>query len=238
MWLIFFFSTANYIKNSTIICSNLPNIASLCKAEDEKSILLSYVGDTTSAEVTLTIDKKLGVGQTSVMSDLTRNEFEFYRTSGFEIRESISTLSENFKENIGACEKTNFDWGSSADNMWQEEQSTRIKIKTKPRCSTEVLEIVGRCSFMEVRPTEYVRVDICNGILNETVVSITGHIVKKTYSGDTLNSVNNYKRSYHKNKAGISKNNAVEAYIAPGPFDNIFEALSKRVGWWKIKLGQ
>lgn len=164
------------------------------------------------------------------MSHLNRNERDFYKTTGFEIGNSISTLSDNFKENLGQSNVTDFDWGSSPDNMWQEEQSTTIKIETIPGCTLEVFEIVGTCSFMEVRSTEYVRVDTCDGTTNETIVPIPDYTVNLTYRRDILTPLrdDNIIGEY---RAGAAKNNAFEVVATPHPFALNVEKLLKKLGW-------
>lgn len=221
-FIIFF--TAKYIKNANTICTELPDIARICNAEDETQILLSYNG---TKSTMLTIQKKFGVGQASVMGELIRNEYEFYRTSGFEFPASISKLKDNFKKNLGQSNETRFDWSNSPDNMWQEENSTPIKIQTKPGCSAEVFEIVGRCSFMDARPPEYVLVHICDGLRNETTVPIANNIVSSTYKEDILTQV--HMKKYHNYKAGQVKNNAVKHISAPRPFAYRFKKLFRNL---------
>lgn len=194
----FFFSAANYVKNVSIVCTDIPDIAKLCEPVEEKQILLSYDG---RSNVTFIIQKRYGVGKTLVMSYLHQNEFNFYTTSGFKIDESISKLSENFMENLGSSNDSYYDWSVLNETIWQSEQNSTIKITTKPGCSTEVYEIVGRCSFMDVRSTECLRVDICDGVANETVVAIPDSVVMLNYKKPILRKKEVRKTKHFKNNA-------------------------------------
>lgn len=210
-----------------MICSDVPDVASECEAGEEKQLLLSTPITTNTNNLTLTfpIQKKFGVGVASVMSDENRNEFEFHTTTGFEIESSISILSKNFKENLGVKNGTYFDWSTSPDNMWQMEQSTTVEIKTKSGCATEVYEVVGRCAFVDVRLTEFVRVDICDGIRNETTVPISNDIVNLTFRRNILKPVDNKIQKY---KPGVLKNNAFVVVTKPDPLSFAVEKFLKK----------
>lgn len=198
----------------------------MCKAEDERQILLSYNGDGTSTETILSVQKRFGVGQALVMTDLDRNAFEFYISSGFNFGENIPDLSANFKNNLAISD--NFDWSSSPDNIWQEEQSTLIEIETIPGCTTEVFEIVGRCSFMDVRLPQYTRVDKCHGHSNETTIAIPDNIVRLTYRKDIFTPVDNDIKTVDKYENRLVKNNAFEVVVEPLPFADIIAKMMKK----------
>lgn len=165
--------SANYIKTATAICVAKPDVADSCDASDGKMPLLSYAGNIfVESDLVLLLQKKIGVGRRSLVSDEGQYEFEFYESIGFKITESLSTLSDNFKRSLIVSDETDFDWISQEEHLWREEETILINISPEKGCSLEVYDIVGKCSFIDVRPASYVRVDICSGFSNETVVDV------------------------------------------------------------------
>lgn len=92
------------------------------------------------------------------MSTSEKNEFDFYHKFELEVGFSLST---NFKDNLGISSKTSYDWRSAPKSTWQNETNVLIEIESSPLCKIEIFEIVGKCSYMNIRPYHLERVDKC-----------------------------------------------------------------------------
>lgn len=174
----------------SLICSDVPNIATLCKAEDEERLLsLPSIGE---------ITKTVGVGLKPSMSALEKNEFQFY--SKFKL-ETEYALSNNFKDHIGKSGTTGYDWVSAPKSTWQNEQKVTIEIETSSQCTTKLLEIVGGCSYLNIRPYHLKRMDNCTGHSFTNIERIPHNIHKRSYKSKIPDSVQSkIEENLHMNK--------------------------------------
>lgn len=163
-----------------MICSEVPNIAAVCKAEDTIE-MLSMHNDST-------IIKKIGVGLSSSISETEQIEFNFYNNFGLETEFSLLT---NFKDHLGKSNKTLYDWSTAPKSTWQNEQNVTIEIETSTKCETKIFEIVGKCSYLNVRPLHLVREDNCSGSILTTTEMIPHNIHRRSYKSEVPYMVKN-----------------------------------------------
>lgn len=163
-----------------MICSEVPNIAALCRAEEKRELL--------SVSPSKSIIKKVGVGLTRTLSETETIEYRFY--SNFEL-EIEYTLSTNFKDHIGKSSQTNYDWRSAPKSTWQTEQNVTIDIETSSECETEFYEVIGKCSYFNIRPYHLERVDNCRNSSFKTTEIIPHNIRKRSYKSEIPEAIKN-----------------------------------------------
>ncbi|XP_037030386.1 uncharacterized protein LOC119070181 [Bradysia coprophila] len=169
-----------YIKSSNVICNDVPNIAALCEVDDKKQRLQL------SSESTKTIG--VGLAPLSDLSEAEKNQLSFY--SNFQL-ETEYTLLSNFKNNLGISRATGYDWRSAPKSTWEKEHTVTIQIETSPKCNTEIFEIVGRCSYMVIRPYFIERIDNCLGSSFNRIQKFPQNSHTKIYVSELPDSIRN-----------------------------------------------
>lgn len=82
------------------------------------------------------------------MPESGKNELNFYKKCSPPIEFS---LLNNFETHIGKSNETDgYDWRNGPKSAWLKERNVTINIVLTPQCETELLEIVGKCSYMEI----------------------------------------------------------------------------------------
>lgn len=132
--------------------------------------------------------KRVGVGLKVSFSERERIEFGFYYPHNLDIE---FPLASNFKNNVGKSDTTGYDWGSAPKNTWQKEQNVTIEYEKSSKCNTEFYEIVGECSYINVRPYHLMRVDHCFESSFTTIERIPHSIQKRSYKSEIPHVVKN-----------------------------------------------
>lgn len=143
-----------------MLCSDIPNIGASCSPSEFKKLLFS---STNSSKQHSTITKTVGLGlsRSDTWSSSEKNEYSFF--SIFDIKIDFP-LSTNFKKQLGNETSDLYDWESAPESTWLNEITTKVEVTTPQHCQTEIYEIIGKCSYITVRPYYLEQVDKCKDI--------------------------------------------------------------------------
>lgn len=132
----------------------------------------------------------VGYGKSSSSSETETEEFNFHSEFGFEMGFAVYGLSANFKANVGTSNTTGYSWTTTQESTWAEEITIQVEAEAPPGCVTTVYEIVGECSFIDVRPSSFQRTDNCTGTSIMTEVTIPeGFDISKVFVSHVPNEI-------------------------------------------------
>jgi len=170
-------STTNLIKYTTgnrltVRCCDVGDPTKLCDPEDFFEPILICDNLEALAPTTCTYSETVGIGNSTSSGEGGSTERTFYSEMGFNFGASGFGLSANFHAKLGESNTTGFNWNTASSQTWNQQVSTTVEMTVPPCMKSELLQVVGECSFFSVHARVYKRVDTtCNGTVVESMVT-------------------------------------------------------------------
>ena len=147
------------MNNIQVLCCPVPDPSEHCTPEDTWDLLLECDNTEAVSDTSCTYERKIGASHWNMVSESNYLLYEMYSHIGFTLPGALANLPGNFGAQLGQSLVTEYNWTSSAGEVWKEETTVTVGISVPPGIRTKLYQTYGKCDFYAVRANLFKRVD-------------------------------------------------------------------------------